>query len=93
MTRLFLQRIGIEFFDPIFDRNEGAPKEPDVTMTLRKISDDLHYVSATAAQWRGGETWSQFGPLSSSQFAQELAAQATCLGFLQCHLRTGSPVG
>jgi hypothetical protein len=50
----------------------GLTEVSEVTIKLTKVADDLYYVTATAAQWRGGQTWSSSEPLHSNQIAQEL---------------------
>jgi hypothetical protein len=46
--------------------------ETDLMIKVRKVSDDLYYVSAIPPRWRGGEAWSLAEPLSANQIAKEL---------------------
>jgi hypothetical protein len=43
-----------------------------MSISIRKVSDDLYFVSVIAPQSRGGDTWSPAEPLGSSRIVQEL---------------------
>ena len=45
----------------------------NIMIRLSKLSMDQYLVSATAAQWRGGESWESSEPLTAVQLGTELA--------------------
>jgi SOS response regulatory protein OraA/RecX len=44
-----------------------------MTITVKRIAENLYSVSAKAAEWRGGEEWSPKQPMDGRRLVEKLA--------------------